>query len=77
MKQKSLCRRSKAGLSCFYPWMWMLLLWLGGSLPSVAAGQWKDTIVVPREFDALLHLRKVVDAPQHLQQCRLGRLHPH
>ena len=32
---------------------------------------------VPREFDALLHLRKVVDAPQHLQQCRLGCLHPH
>ena len=32
---------------------------------------------VPRKLNALLHLRKVVDAPQHLQQCRLGRLHPH
>ena len=32
---------------------------------------------VPRKLDALLHLRKVVDAPQHFQQCRLGRLHPH
>ena len=49
MKQKSLGRRSKAGLSCFSPWMWMLFLWLGGSLPSVAAEQWKDTIVVARD----------------------------
>ena len=32
---------------------------------------------VPRKLDALLHLRKVVDAPQHLQQCWLGCLHPH